>query len=309
MTAGVDFYDIPIFVISYNRQRELQQCIERYQKDGYRNIIILDNASTDEDLKAWLRTLSCKVYFLEKNYGHHVLWNCHLFDDILAKQYYVLTDPDVLPDETCPSDYVEVFYNILQKYPDKTKVGFALRIDDLPDSYPYKWDCIRYESFYWESILPWDFTIYDAEVDTTFALYRPGGVDCNILNTKKFFSGIRTGGLYKARHLGWYWEDTDDLKKHNYYNEMNKISTSTSKAAMTQLACAVIMKLGERKELSFFSAVSTLASVEYINKNVGIFILFKTFMYVFCKIVYVKMIRVCPRVEIFLRDKMVKLIN
>lgn len=309
MKACIDFYDIPIFVISYNRQRDLQRCIERYQKDGYRNIIILDNASTDVELKAWLHTLSCSVYFLDKNYGHHVLWECHLFDDILKERYYVLTDPDVLPDETCPSDYVEVFYNILQRYPKKTKVGFSLRLDDLPDSYPFKWDCIRYESFYWESVLPWEFRIYDAPIDTTFALYRPGRVECPKSSPEKFFDGIRTGGRYKARHLGWYWENTDEIKEDNYYHAQNRISTSMSQAAMRGFAYEVVMKLGDSKDLSFFSVVLALTTVRYIKKHISFLILLKTFCYVFCKFLYVKLTDIFPGIGVFAKKMKVKVWN
>ncbi|MBE6097680.1 MAG: glycosyltransferase [Schwartzia succinivorans] len=309
MEACVDFYNIPIFIISYNRLNDLQRCVERYQKDGYKNIIILDNASTDEGLKSWLRTLSCKVFFLDENYGHHVLWDCHLFDDVLKDQYYVLTDPDVLPDETCPSNYVEVFYNILQKYPNKTKVGFSLRIDDLPDSYPFKWDCVRYESFYWEAVLPWEFRIYDAQIDTTFALYRPGSIDHQTINTGRFFDGIRTGGLYKARHLGWYWDNISDNKVDMYYHAQNTISTSMSKDAMMRFAYEVITRLSLGKEMPFFSVVSTLASVQYIKKYIGFGVLIKTFSYVLCKLVYVKMIEFFPKIDFWgkrLKSKMLK---
>jgi glycosyltransferase involved in cell wall biosynthesis len=118
-----DFYNIPIFIISYNRKETLKLCVERFQKDGYKNLIILDNASTDKDTLDYLHTLTCKVVFLKKNYGHHVLWDCGLFDDIIQNSYYVLTDPDILPVDDCPPDYVEQFYHILQQYPGKTKVG------------------------------------------------------------------------------------------------------------------------------------------------------------------------------------------
>ena len=118
------------------------------------------------------------MIFFKKNYGHHVLWDCGLFDDIIKSEYYVLTDPDVLPIEECPSDYVEQFYRILEQHPEKTKVGFALKLDDLPENYKYKYDIIRFESFYWEKRMQYQFPIYDAPIDTTFALYRPGGGRC-----------------------------------------------------------------------------------------------------------------------------------
>lgn len=38
-----------------------------------------------------------------------------------------------------------------------------------------KYDIIRFESFYWEKRMQYQFPIYDAPIDTTFALYKPGG--------------------------------------------------------------------------------------------------------------------------------------
>lgn len=290
----MDFYSIPIFIISYNRKDALQQCLQRYQRDGYKNIIILDNASTDEELIDWLKTLSCSVYFLDKNYGHHVLWDCHLFDDIINSQYYVLTDPDILPDDSCPTDYVEQFYNILQAYSNKTKSGFSLRIDDLPDSYPFKWDCIRYESFYWENVLNWKFKIYEALIDTTFALYRPGIINAQTCVTDKFFDGIRTGDVYKARHLGWYWDDSISSNEREYYESQNSINTSMNKEARQGLACEVVMQLAERTELPFFKLISTVATKKYIRKYIGIGAFIKAFSYVLCKVLYVNAIDAFP---------------
>ena len=54
-------------------------------------------------------------------------------------------------------------------------VGFALKLDDLPENYKYKYDIIRFESFYWEKRMQYLFPIYDAPIDTTFAQYKPGG--------------------------------------------------------------------------------------------------------------------------------------
>lgn len=64
-----DFYNIPIFIISYNRKETLKMCVERFQKDGYRKLIILDNASTDEATIEYLKGLSCNVVFLKKIMG------------------------------------------------------------------------------------------------------------------------------------------------------------------------------------------------------------------------------------------------
>lgn len=121
-----DFKTIPIFIVSYNRLEDMKLLISRLERDGYSNLIILDNSSTDEKLLEYLGQLSSiyKVHFLDKNYGHMVLWECGIYDQFVQDNYYVLTDPDIIPVEECPDNYVEVFWEILQKCPQKHKVDF-----------------------------------------------------------------------------------------------------------------------------------------------------------------------------------------
>jgi hypothetical protein len=239
LPQNFDFKRIPIFIVSYNRKIDLEKLINRLLTDGYANIIVLDNHSDDIALLEYLNKINkdkVKVIFLKKNYGHKVLWESHLFDDIIESSYYVLTDPDVVPIEQCPSDYVELFYNILQMYPKKTKVGFALKLNDIPDSYPFKYPIIRFESFYWEKVLPFKSTIYDANIDTTFALYKPGKY-----SEKYFYDAIRTGFPYVARHLGWY-RSPSKLESH-YINKDNVFTTSYNAAAIKNFEVATIRKI------------------------------------------------------------------
>lgn len=257
----MDFQNIPIFIISYNREGTLRKCIERFQKDGYKNLIILDNASTNKELLNYLNAVNCNVFFLKKNYGHHVLWKCGLFDEIIKNQYFVLTDPDVLPIDDCPSDYIEQFYKILQNYPEKTKVGFSLRIDDLPESYKYKYDIIRFESFYWEKKIQYHFPIYDAPIDTTFALYAP----CGGKNPDHFYEGIRTGYPYVARHLGWY---VNNFSQEDYYSKLtNNFSTSMDHAAMDEFRRSVISKLSMRQSKPIYPLIKDIFSIDFIQTH------------------------------------------
>jgi glycosyltransferase involved in cell wall biosynthesis len=273
----IDFYDIPIFIISFNRKDTLQQCIERFQNDGYRNLIILDNHSTNEDLIFYLKNLKCKVYFLKKNYGHHVLWDCGLFNEIINNQFFVLTDPDILPIAECPTDYIEQFYFILQKYPQKTKVGFSLKLNDLPDSYKYKYDIIRLESFYWERKLNYRFPIYDAPVDTTFALYRPRG---GTVETT-FYDGIRTGYPYVARHLGWY---VNNYSQDDYYNDAaNAFSSSLNDNAMDGARRSVISQLANRQSELIYPLIKEIYSVDFVRSHVTWNSLVKCVVYLIVK--------------------------
>ncbi|WP_444210239.1 glycosyltransferase family 2 protein [Dialister succinatiphilus] len=274
---NMDFYNIPIFIISYNRKETLKLCIERFQKDGYKNLIILDNASTDESTLAYLKDLSYKVIFFKKNYGHHVLWDCGLFNDIIKNKYYVLTDPDVLPIEECPSDYVEQFYRILEQHPEKTKVGFALKLDDLPENYKYKYDIIRFESFYWEKRMQYQFPIYDAPIDTTFALYKPGGVAVK----NNFYNGIRSGYPYIARHLGWY---VNNFSQADYYsNSVTQISTSLSDEAMNGFRCSVIGQLAIKQGKNLYEVMRLIYSPKFIRMHANWKSIIITIVYLLAK--------------------------
>ena len=201
----MDYKTIPIFIISYNRMIVLQKLIQRLEKDGYKNLHIVDNHSDNKDLLSYLNEIDYDVYFMKKNWGHMVVWDSGLFDEVINNMFYVVTDPDLLPIEGCPDDYIKHFYNVLQEYPNKTKVGFSLIIDDIPYTNKYRMDIVRNESFFFDTILCHSPLLFDAKIDTTFALYRPGKIE-------DFDSGIRTGYPYSARHLDWYM-DTNHMSE------------------------------------------------------------------------------------------------
>ena len=105
----MNFFEIPIFIISYNRLDDLIACVNRLEEDGYNNIHIIDNCSVNIELIDYLHKSRHHVHFLDKNWGHKVFWECGLFDDIINNSYYVVTDPDIIPVENCPKDYVQRF--------------------------------------------------------------------------------------------------------------------------------------------------------------------------------------------------------
>jgi hypothetical protein len=258
----INFRSVPIFIVSYNRLSCLQLLIAKLEKDGYTNLIIVDNASTNKSLLDYLQSLPYKVHFLEKNYGHLVLWESRLFEDIINSTYYVLTDPDVIPIDECPSDYVEHFYDILKLYPEKTKVGFSLKIDDLPEHNPNKYDLIRWESFFYENKLSQKPLYYDADVDTTFALYRPG-------YPKHFYNAIRTGFPYTARHLGWY-TDTENLSDEDelYFKSANSSFSSYDDSAISQIRNSTIKKIAEKQEnFSLYKLIKRVIKLERLTNT------------------------------------------
>jgi GT2 family glycosyltransferase len=195
----------------------LRKLVERLKSDGYNNIYIIDNNSTYEPLLRYFEEENLRVFRLSQNVGYLAVWKCNIIKYFINKPY-VYTDPDVLPDIDCPSDYIEKFYKVLELDKRILKVGFGLRIDDLPDHFTLKNDVIEHESAFWVNELPND--LYVANIDTTFALYRTGAKGGWWMTP-----AIRTGGKYVAQHLPWYTDSSNPTEEDKYYKESVTQST------------------------------------------------------------------------------------
>lgn len=208
--------DLNVFVISYNRLSYLKRLVAWLEKSGFEKIHIVDNASTYEPLLDYLDGSKHRVHRLDKNYGHLVVWQCGKFENIIKNERYIVTDCDVLPVKECPTNISEYFSGILEKYPAYTKVGFSLKIDDLPDCNFSKQAVLEWEGQFWKKKI--ENGLYDASIDTTFALYCPGIFPEN----KKWWKSIRTDFPYVARHLPWYEDSSNPSEDEIYYqNHLN----------------------------------------------------------------------------------------
>ena len=273
-------YEIPIYIISYNRLSDLRKCIGKLEQDGYRNIIIVDNKSTDKNLLNYYRSIPHHVEYLEKNYGHMGFWMCGKFDRVIESSFYVVTDPDILADESAPSDYIGYFLQILQDYPTKTKVGFSLRIDDIPDEYPYKWDIIRYESFFKTRIEDDARILYDAPIDTTFALYAPRQIGFH--KGEQFFASIRTGYPYIAKHLTWYITPDNISKEYEqYFIQGSQSSTAFNEKAVNAGRRDVIGWLAAKQDEDFYEVMKKICTKSFIKDHVSMKGLVKSGWYLF----------------------------
>lgn len=214
-----DYKSIPIFIISFNQLDNLKKLIAFLWHKEYYNIVIIDNNSTYKPLLNYLSTLDNKmtIFRLKKNFGHRVFWKKKELFENYTKGYYAITDPDILPDKNCPEDFLLQFKKILDRNPQIDKVGFSLRIDRIPDYNPNKQKIINWEKKYW--IKTGKAGNYIAEIDTTFALYRPG---------KPFISykGIRSKYPYIASHESWNIDPMALTKEQEYYSYMANNSNS-----------------------------------------------------------------------------------
>lgn len=203
--------DIPIIINNFNRVASLKLLIARLEKAGCTNIHILDNDSTYPPLLEYYKTCPYHVHYLGANLGFKALWKSPLCKEF-CNDYYVYTDSDVVPDESCPDDFMQKFLDVLKKHPLARKVGFSLHIDDLPDCYEFKDKVLAKESPYFDKFIEQE-GIYRAPIDTTFALYRPRVG----LSRSRFVEAYRTASPYQAHHLPWYSNTTQPTDEDLYY--------------------------------------------------------------------------------------------
>jgi len=170
--------------------------------------IFIDNNSDYKPLLDYYEKTPYQVVRLKANYGHTVIWQVPILEQLGIKGRYILTDPD-LDLSNVKSDFLEVMNRGLDKYPNVDKCGLSLEINDLPDT--EEGNFIRFhEAKYWKK--PLDDMYFDAATDTTFALYREG-------TNHYSHSAIRTNRPYTARHIPWYYTDIKllDEEEQNYW--------------------------------------------------------------------------------------------
>jgi len=213
--------DMAVFIISCNRLGYLEKLVSWLEEAGQKRIIIVDNASDWPPLLEYLEASPHRVERLDANLGQYAVWNCGRFNEILRREFYAVTDCDILPDEKCPPNAVAHFFSLLAKTPAVTKIGFSLRIDDLPDSFIGKNSVLKWESLFWRHRL-WHAPLFEAPIDTTFAVYRPGIFP----DQAAWWYAARTSPPYMARHLPWY-EDSSapDEESINYARSVKEGTT------------------------------------------------------------------------------------
>lgn len=204
--------EIPIIINNFNRKETLILLIESLEKRGYKNIYIIDNASTYPPLLDYYRECQYKVFRLDHNLGFKALWKSELKKQF-CNDFYVYTDSDVVLRTDCPDDVIHYLFRLMKKYHYAAKIGLSLRIDNLPDCYKNKEEVINWESKY--SQIKNQDDLYRAPIDTTLALYRPRVG----LSRSRFAEAYRTASPYELEHLPWYIDSSNLSEEEKYYRE------------------------------------------------------------------------------------------
>jgi len=218
-----DYKKIPIIINNYNRLDTMKQLIESLEKMGYHNIFIIDNLSTYPPLLEYYKTCKYTLFRLDKNIGMNALWGSGLIKRF-RNDYFVYTDSDMVPVEECPDDFLHVFLQVLRKHKLAQKVGFSLKIDDLPDCYAMKDLVISVEKEYYR--YQHEELLYRAPIATTFALYRPRA---KRIHGYYYIEMYRMAYPYVARHLPWYMDSKNPDEENQYYLNQKLVATWYSK--------------------------------------------------------------------------------
>jgi hypothetical protein len=204
---------VPVLINCRDRLGSLVELVEYLERAGQDRIYLLDNDSTYAPLIEYFDRSPHRVIKLGRNVGRLSVWEANLFAELGVNGRFVFTDPDIVPDDGCPLDAIDYFGEILDMYPELEKAGFGLRIDNIPDCFKFKEQAVSWESQFWErQLAP---RLYDAWIDTTFALYReptPHRVD----------RAVRTGAPYLARHAPWYLDEGSLPEDEKFYRSRSE---------------------------------------------------------------------------------------
>lgn len=216
---------IPIIIINYNQLFFLKQLVDFLVKRNFEHIVILDNKSDFPPLLEYYKEIHGRVTveLMDKNYGHTVFFQNKWLQEKYGQGYYVVTDADIVPYDRMPDDMMDKLIRILNKYHRKiNKAGLALNLDDIPEHYGLKNKVLQWEAQFWQKEI--EPGIYDAPVDTTFALYKPEypGRHYHI----KFLLACRLAGNYKVKHGGWYLDLDHPSEEYLHYQRSANASHS-----------------------------------------------------------------------------------
>ena len=183
------------------------------------NIHILDNNSTYPPIIEYLKSIesSINIHRFEINYGHSVVTK---IPSLINSSMYIITDPDLTLNANLPQTFINDLVHISNKY-QVHKVGFALdninniRSDiSFAGKIPSEW-----ESQFWKHPIPdINYTLYNAQIDTTFCL-----INNRFMNNNH----IRVAGNFTCIHRPWLinWKDELPADELEYYKRNNISST------------------------------------------------------------------------------------
>jgi len=199
----------PIIINSFNQLTYLRRLIDSLLENHFRNIYILDNASTFPPLLEYYenaRSRGVFVLYYNSNQGPRAFHSKKIYRTHFKDIPHIYTDPDILFD-TFADNHLTRLFEISEKYRFH-KVGSAIEIpsDELISDRPlYQKELNKRLSIRENEIRFWQNEIehetYLADIDTTWHLFNPKFY----LDGTNFFRALRLSGTgFTLKHLPYY---------------------------------------------------------------------------------------------------------
>jgi len=231
---------IPVFVNSFCQLSYLRDTINWFLRAGFRNITVMDNASTSSDLLEYFDSdefkSNARLYQIGKNVGPRK--SIQIAQSFLGpNSSFIFTDPDLwLPDMPDPDMLLRMFY-LGQKYR-CLKVGFALDISQ-PELFRNLTTkngvgIVAWEERFWKKNKEIEPNVFKSPIDTTFFLHVPGPGEGKQLSeyglAQHMIPSLRMAGSgFLAKHRPWYIDDGQSNEERNLYH-----STATNVASWSR---------------------------------------------------------------------------
>lgn len=204
--------NIPVYIIAFNNPTYVEMTVSQLINLEVSKIVVVDNNSTYPPLLEYYDKNKGKFQLIrmDQNYGHNVVTKC--FYDHLP-EVFAITDPDLKFNPELPKNFLEQLYELSVAH-NAYKVGMSLDISE-----PHLFN--KRMRFFGESIEGWErrfwispiedekYQLYNAEIDTTFAVYNKKNISGN--------KQIRVAGNFTAKHLPWYLAEKIPSEEREFY--------------------------------------------------------------------------------------------
>ncbi len=201
--------NIPLIITNFNQETYLINLINWWQWYYPQNkVYILDNKSNALTQIAYMKIINLfKLPIEVVNYEENN--SVENLKDFLLKvsyEYYVVSDPDIMPLPNTPPNFLEIFKHAID-VDGFHHVGFGLVTHDVPDWFEGRANMLHDELSLLTkpAHIKFEGNVYSgfkAPIDTTFALYKKSnGGWTNPQSSEAWDNSLR---LFYAYHLPWY---------------------------------------------------------------------------------------------------------
>ena len=223
--------ETPILIPAFNNPSYCRMMVNQLSALGLSRLMIIDNASTTEEMKRELLVLEERVHVIRlgKNAGPKYFAR-NWFFYVQLPQIFCVTDPDLAFNKNLPEEFLENLFALTDEHR-IGKAGFALDIQDCEKFREIKlefkgktYDIVSWEQQFWQKQIGLTKgldPVFLADIDTTFALYNKNHF---VRRKSCFYRALRVAGNFTARHLPWYRESVIDRTEEIAYGNTQKFS-------------------------------------------------------------------------------------